>query len=160
VALRRAVAEAQRPLLGVVPVVGHLVDGLGRQRGRLAAGGRECLVQQFLVDREAELAGDGVGEVAVREFHQLHVVELVLLAQEGQLVLVPGERQQGAGLAQQVQRDVGEGDVLLQHRRVPGPLPQPLGQHQGVVAQRAGGGPLGRQRLGGGHRCFTPSGIS
>ncbi|GAA2467582.1 hypothetical protein GCM10010405_60290 [Streptomyces macrosporus] len=93
-------------------------------------------------------------EVAVGPLHELDVGELPLLAEVGQLVLVAHHRQQGAGLAQQVQRDVGEGDLLLQDGGVSGPLPQALGEDQGVVAEGQ------RGRAGNAHRCCTPSGTS
>ncbi|CAM5269130.1 hypothetical protein SALBM217S_04045 [Streptomyces griseoloalbus] len=118
-------------------------------------------MQEVLVDGEVQLAGDGVGEVAVGLFDQLEVAEGALLAQEGQFVLVAGHRQQDPGLAEQVERDVGEGDLLLEHGGVPGPLAETVGEHQGVVAEGERGGRDGRVRGGcRGHRCCTPSGIS
>lgn len=149
-ALGGAVPEPQDPLLGVVPVVGDLLDGLRRQPRELAVPGRQPLVQQVLVDGEVELAGDGVGEVAVGLLDQLEVAEGPLLAEVGQLVLVTDEREQHPRLPQQVQGDVGEGHLLLQDGGVARPLPQPVREHQRVVAECEGGA----------HRCFTPSGIS
>ena len=96
-----------------------------------------------------------MGEVAVRLLDQLEVAEGALLAQIRQLVLVADEGEQHPGLAEQVQGDVGEGDLLLQDGRVARPLPQPVGEHQRVVAE---GERRGVRRRG--HRCFTPSGIS
>ncbi len=81
-------------------------------------------MQKVLVDREVQLAGDGVGEVAAWLLHQLEVAEGALLAEEGQLVLVAGHRQQHPGLAEQVERDVGEGDLLLQHGACPAHSPR------------------------------------
>ncbi len=149
-ALLGAVPEPEDPLLGVVAVVGHLLDGLGRQWGERAVPGRQPLVQQVLVDGEVELPDDGVGEVPVGLLDQLEVAEGALLAEVGQLVLVAGEREQHPRLSQQVQGDVGEGDLLLQNGGVAGPLPQPVREHQRVVAE-------GECCV---HRCFTPSGIS
>ncbi len=62
------------------------------------------------------------------------------LAQIGQLVLVAGQGEQDAGLTEQVERDVGQGDLLLQDRGVAGPLAQPVGEDQGVVPEGAGPG--------------------
>jgi hypothetical protein len=151
-----AVAQAQGPLLGVVAVVGDLLDRLRRERRERAVAGSEFGVQQVLVGGEVQLAGDGVGEVAVGLLHELEVGEGALLAQIRQLVLVAGQGQQHAGLAEQVERDVGEGDLLLQDGGVADAFAQAVGEHQRVVAE----GERGRGGHGGGHRCFTPSGIS
>ena len=79
------------------------------------------------------------GEVAVVGLDHPHVAELALVPEERQRVLGrdrrplgqqghhPGVRRRGAGeqqprLAQQVQRDVGQGDVLLQVRGPAAPL--------------------------------------
>ncbi len=152
----------------MVAVVGDLLHRLRGQWCERAVLRGEFGVEQLLVGGEVELAGDGVREVAVRLLDQLEVAEGAFLAQIGEFVLVAGQGQQHPGLAEQVQGDVGEGDLLLQDGGVPGPLPQAVGEHQGVVAQgeRGGhrdgagaGGGAGRG-AGGGHRCFTPSGIS
>ncbi|SQA20347.1 Uncharacterised protein [Streptomyces griseus] len=89
-------------------------------------------------------------EVPVRLLDQLEVAEGPLLAKVGELVLVADEREQHPGLTQQVEGDVGEGHLLLQDGGVARPLPQPVREHQRVVAEGECGA----------HRCFTPSGIS
>ena len=62
VALLGAVTEPQRPLLGVVAVVGDLLDRLGRERRELAVRpAASCRVQQLLVGGEVQLPGDRVG---------------------------------------------------------------------------------------------------
>jgi hypothetical protein len=146
VALLGAVAEAQHPVLGVVTVVGGLLDGLGRQG---VAG--ELPEQQLLVGGEVELARDGVREVPVRLLDELAVAERPLLPQVGQFVLVAEPGVERAGLAEQVQRDVGERDLLLQRRCVPDPLAQSVGEDEGVV---------GEGESGTAPRFFTPSGTS
>jgi len=45
----------------------------------------------------------------------------------------PGQEQ--PGLAEEVERDVGQSDVLLQIRGVAAPLGEPLGEDEGVVAE-------------------------
>ncbi len=157
----RAVTEPQGPLFGVVAVVGDLLDGLGGERREQAVAGGQFGVEQVLVGGEVQLAGDGVGEVAVGLLHQLEVGEGALLAQIRQFVLVADQRQQHAGLAEQVQGDVGEGDLLLEDGGVAGPLAEAVREHQRVVAEGEGG--RGHGRIRGhvrAHRCFTPSGIS
>src|SRR5664279_2682501 len=68
------------------------------------------------------------------------------VAQIGEIVLVPGSSgesalhvagvaEQGAGLTQQVQRDVAQCDVLFDLRGPGDPFPQPLGENQRVISQ-------------------------
>ncbi|GHE61074.1 hypothetical protein GCM10017778_52060 [Streptomyces vinaceus] len=146
----------------MVAVVRGLLDGLRRERGERTVADGQFRVQLVLVEGEVELAGDGVGEVPVRLLDQLEVAEGALLAQEGQLVLVAGQGQQDAGLAEQVERDVREGDLLLQDGGVARPLAEAVGEDQRVVPEREGraAGDLGGSGIGAGHRWCTPSGIS
>ena len=89
------------------------------------------------------------------------------MPQECQVVLVaapafelPGPGQQGAGRAEQVQRDVQQRNILLELRRTGRPLAQPLAEHERVVAEpeRVGSDIVVDQRLG--HRWVSPSGTS
>ncbi len=146
----------------MVAVVRGLLDGLGRQRGERAVADGQFRVQLVLVEGEVELARDGVGEVPVGLLDQLEVAEGPLLAQEGQLVLVACQGQQDAGLAEEVERDVREGDLLLQDGGVTRPLAEAVGEDQGVVPQREGRrlNEIGLNGIGAGHRWCTPSGIS
>jgi hypothetical protein len=84
----------------------------------------------------------GPAEVAVRLLDQQQVAEAAGVAQEGEVVgaaslafQLAGESQPQLGLADQVQRHVGERDVLLQHRRVAAPLRHPVAEDQAVVAE-------------------------
>jgi hypothetical protein len=157
---------------GVVDVVVDLLDGLGGDRGERGLGARgERLVEPELVRREQQQPGGGDGEVLVRVLGDLQVRELPLPAQVRQVVLaaagslpLPGGGQQHPGLAEQVEPDVRERDVLLELRRVRDPLAAPVRQDQGVVAEREGvagpcGGGPGRGG-GAGHRCCTSAGTS
>ena len=72
---------------------------------------------------EKELAHQRVGIVAIGLLDQQKVVELVRIAQEGQLVLVAACAlylgrilQPQPGVAYQVQRDIGQCHVLFQRR--------------------------------------------
>lgn len=96
-------------------------------------------------------------EVAVGPFDQLDVAEGALLAPVRQRVLVADHRQQHPGLAQQVERDVGQRHLLLQHRGVAGPFGEPVGEDERVVAE-----PEQFVAVHGrfpAHRCRTPSGM-
>lgn len=103
-----------------------------------------------------------MGEVAVRLLDELRVPEGALLAEVGQFVLVADEGEQDAGLAEEVECDVGQGDLLLQDGGGARPLPQAVGEDEGVVAEGEGGAGDRGGLVGvrGAHRCFTPSGIS
>ena len=112
--------EAQHPLDRVVAVVVDLFERLLRDRGE----GRVARVPQRRVELEHvrrgdELPGDRLGEVAVRLLDDPRAAELRLVAEVGEVVLgAPGRRarvvQERAGVAEQVERDVAERDVLLE----------------------------------------------
>ena len=98
----------------------------------------------------------------VRQFEQRVVAELVRVAEVGQLVfgalaaLQRGDQLiEQAGLADQVEADVGQRDVLFENRAVPAPFGIALAEHQGVVGQV-------QQVVDGGahYMCPTSSGIS
>ncbi len=160
VALGGAVAQAQRPGHGVVAVVTGLGCGVGGDGGERTATGGELRVQQLLPGGVEQLPDDGVREVPVRLLDELEVAEVALVAAERQLVLVAREGEQRAGLAEQVEREVGEGHLLLQDGRVPGPFGEPVGEDQRVVAEGEGRLPFRLRQRGRGHRCRTPSGTS
>jgi lactam utilization protein B len=90
----------------------------GRRRSR-----RQRLPQRQRVRRHEQLPGHRPAEVAVVQLHQLRVDDVGLVAQEGQVVLVAaralalaGEGEQAARLAEQVEREVEQRDVLLELR--------------------------------------------
>jgi hypothetical protein len=66
-----------------------------------------------------------------------------------------GVGEQRAGLAELVEADVGQGDVLLELWRAADPPPQPLGGDEGVVGEAED---VVRVRVH--YRCSTPSGTS
>jgi hypothetical protein len=150
----------------VVAVVGQLLDALARHgRHHRVARAEQPLQQREPPRREQQQPGDRAGEVeVVRELGERDVAELRLGAQVGQCVLVAlpalhvrraGE--QHAGLAEQVERGVGQRDLLLQLRSVGHPLREPMAADQRVVTEhqavlrevgrvdavRDGGGDLG-----------------
>ncbi len=92
--------------------------------------------------RIEQLAHHGGGEIAVRLLDQQDVGEGVLVAQVGERVLVAALALDLAGvgvvearLPDQVERQVGKRDVLLQHRRLARPLRQPMPEHQRIVGK-------------------------
>jgi hypothetical protein len=146
--VRRAEAEAEGPLGGVVAVVGEFLDALGGDGGEYrVAGGGQALEQGKAPGGEHKQARDRGGEVAAGagaavQLDQADVAELGLVAQVGKRVLVapgalhlagPGE--QHSGLPQQIQGDVGQRDVLLELGRAGAPLGEPMGKDQRVVAE-------------------------
>ena len=138
VALVGAVAEADHPFRRVAQMVGALLlrlGGDGRERGVL---GRHHGAPVGIGEGGIEqLADDGVGEVAVGLLDQQQVPVLVGVAQVGVLVLVVagpldlgGVGVEQARLPDQVEPDVGERHVLLQHRRTSAPLRQPVAEDE------------------------------
>jgi hypothetical protein len=106
---------------------------------------------------EGEVAGPAtVGRVRQLEQHRVQV--LLLKAQHRQLVLVQavggaGQREQRARLAEQVERQIGQRQVLFEHRAVPAPFAVALGQDEGAVGQ-AQQGALAR-RVGEPHHMWS-----
>ena len=89
-----------------------------------------------------ELADDGVSEVAVGAFAEQRVAEFGLVAEIGESILVAalafdsaGEGQPSAGLANLVESDVGQGDVLFEGWAVACPQAELLAEDEGVVAE-------------------------
>jgi hypothetical protein len=150
----------------VVAVVGQLLDALaGHRRNHRVAGAEQPVQQREPPRREQQQPRDRVGEVAiVGQLGEGDVTELRLGAQVGECVLVPltsggacgaGHRtrafdmacagEQHPGLAEQVERGVGERDLLLQLRRVRHPLRELVAADQRVVAEhQAVRGEVGR----------------
>jgi hypothetical protein len=135
-------------------VVGQLLDALGRHRREHRIGGAGEPVQ----DGEApggqqQQAHDAAGEVeVVGQLGQSDVAELGLRAPVGERVLVPvapldvpGPAEQHPGLAEEVERGVGQRHLLLQLGGVRHPLREPVAVEQRVVAEhQAVGGQVGR----------------
>ncbi|KFJ68136.1 phenylacetic acid degradation PaaI domain protein [Bordetella bronchiseptica] len=140
---RRAIAQPHHQVGGTARVVGDLLQHLGGNRRHAFVGRPGQADQQEVVPGvEQELARHGVAIVAIGPLDQQQVAELRRIAQVGQPVLVApgpldlaGQRQPHAGLAQQVERGIGQRQVLFQHGPVAAPLAQALRQHQGGVAQ-------------------------
>jgi len=128
-------------------VVGGLLGALGRDLGHARVlRPRERPQREQVPVVEQELPRDRVGVAAVRLLDDEQVAELVGVAPERELVLVAARaldaRLDLAGVAvpqprlsDQVEPDVGERDVLLDHRPFAHPLAQPLGEHEVAVGE-------------------------
>jgi hypothetical protein len=142
VRLLGAAAQPQRPLHGMVAVVGDFLDRLAGHAGQQrVVGSGQLRVQLVLIRGEHQQPGGGDREVTDLTLHQMHAPVLLRRAPVRQRVLVepvrlPRVGQQRAGLTEQVQRDVGQRDLLLQAGRAGDPLGQALRRDQCVVAQR------------------------
>ena len=136
----------------MLDVIARLLQRLAGDRGQLRVAGAPQRLPVLLEPlRQQQVAQHGVGEVTAgrmraaaphRLLDQREVEVVTFLAQEGELVLVvplpielPGVREQRARLTQQVQREVGEGDVLLENGAVAAPFTQALGMDQAGVGQ-------------------------
>ena len=124
-------------------VIAGLLVGLGRDPGELGVGRPlEPVQQQHAPGVEEELAHDGAAEFAVGELDQLDVAVVDGIAEIGQGVLVAlfpldlaGQMEEVRRLPDEVERDVGERDVLLEDGAVAAPFGQPVTQDQAIVAQ-------------------------
>ncbi len=160
-----AVTQANQPAAGVTQVIAGLLQGLRRDLGKTWVRGRlERLVHLQLPRVEQKLTDHRAPEVAVRLLHEAHVAILVRPAQEGEIVLaaalaldLSGIVIEQPGLADEVQRDVGETEVFLQRRRVTDPLGDPLSEDQIAVckSKQVIGRRPGRHQM-----FFTSSGMS
>ena len=133
--------EAQHPLDRVVAVVVDLLHRLrGDRRERRVGRLGERRVQLDEVDGCHELPRDRVGEVAVRLLEEPRVAPLGLVAPVGEVVFAATRRRSGvvqerAGVADEVEGDVAEGDVLLELGGAGDPHAELLGEHERVVAE-------------------------
>ena len=142
-ALIRAVAQPDHQVRAPLPVVGHLLDrflgDLGEASLRRVL---ERIQHRVVPGIEQELPHQGLGEVAVGLLDQQDVAELRGVAQIGQVVgrpagplQPPGQPEPELGLADQIEGDVGQRDILLDRRGVAAPFGDPVAEDQAVVAE-------------------------
>ena len=119
--LHRFLAYSRQPRLG--------------RRGNL-------LHQQFLPVGEQELPRDRLREIAVGLFDQQAIAEIKRIAMKGERVGIAalafdfaGKAEKMRPLPQQIEADVGQREIDLEHRRVAGPFRQALAQNQRIVAE-------------------------
>jgi hypothetical protein len=93
-------------------------------------------------DIEQELPDDRERKVAFRKLDNLKISKLDRFAKVGEGIRVPslafyfaGKAQIKRALSDQIERDVGERNVLLENRPVPAPLGESVPEHQTVVTQ-------------------------
>ena len=118
---------------------------------------------------DEHLTHDGLAEISVRLLDQRRIQVFALLAQERDFVLAAaaaldltriGEEQ--PRLADEIQRNVGEPQILLERRRMADPFAEPLSEHQAEIAETQHipvqqTRDIGRGRA---HRVLTSSGMS
>src|SRR5947209_10663953 len=85
--------------------------------------------------RVEQVPGDGLGEVAVGMLDQQATLEVENVATEGELIPISGFPEQVGRLADQIEREVGETDVDLEHRPMSAPFAQALPEHQRIVSE-------------------------
>ena len=127
-------------------MIGDFLHRLARDVGqRGIRRGGDLLQQQLLPVREQELARDGLREIAVGLLDQKTVLEIEHVAKEREFVRVTPlafrrarDAQEMRRLTDQIEPDIGERQIDLQHRRMPAPLRQPLTEDQRVVAEADG----------------------
>ena len=88
----------------------------------------------MLPGREQELAGDGLGKVAIGLLDQQAILPIKHVAVERQLVGIARQPEKIRPLPDQVERQVGEAEIHLQRGRVAAPLAEPLAKDQRVFA--------------------------
>lgn len=117
---------------------------------------------------EQELPHQSMREVAIRLFDKKGIAERARIAKEGEIVCGPspslnfsGERQPHFRLADKIERDIGERNVLFKRRRMPAPGADTLSEDQRIVAHAEY--KLVERRVypgRGRHMCPTSSGMS
>ena len=139
----RAVAEANHPFGRIAQVVGRFFERFfGNSRQALVAAAEQGFVIEVVVGIEEKLPDDGMRPIGIGLFHKQGVVELVCIAEIGELVFAAalalvfaGIAQQHTRLTEQIERNIGHGDVLFEYRAVTTPFAEALRQHEGVVAE-------------------------
>src|SRR5689334_14157769 len=111
-------------------VIARLLQALRCNGAKLGVGGAlQSLPEPALERAEQKIAYDGVSEVDVGQLDQSDVAILVFASEECQLILIaaltldcPRMGEEQARLPDEIERDVGEREILFQHRRVPAPF--------------------------------------
>ena len=122
-------------------MIARLHQALGRNLGNAFMPGPGQRAEQFQMPGiEQELSHEGEREITVRLFYQQQVAELAFGAQIGQRIGIPApafhlarEPQPQPGLTDQIQRHVGQGQILFDGRRMAAPFAQAMAEYQGGV---------------------------
>src|SRR5258707_10315039 len=152
-------------------MIANLFPGLCGDRSQaLVERGRQTLVELELECIYQYLPDNGLTKIAVRLLRQNRVEIGALLAQVSELVFVAAATFDLAGVAQeqpcltdQVERNIGEPQILFERGSVAHPFTQTLPQHQAQVTEPQH---IAKQRLRAGlrrsraHNVFTSSGMS
>ncbi len=127
-------------------MIGDFLHALLRDSGQLRIRRTAHFAQQQLVPvREQNLSGNGLREIAVRLFDQKAVVEIEHVAAKGQRIGIAAfafrvgrHAQEVRRLPDQVETDIGERQIDLQHRRMTAPFRKTLAEDECVIAQTNG----------------------
>ena len=113
---------------------------------------------------EEKLPDDRLRVIAIGTLDEEHVRKRSRVAREGEAVGIATApfaltriRKPKPRVPDEIERDVGRGEIFFECRSVAGPRREPLTEHEGVIAQTQ------RKRRKVGcvvHRCFTPSGTT
>jgi hypothetical protein len=142
-ALHYPVAELQDPVAAVSGVVSRLLVRFRGDSGEISVLRRlQALEMQNLEDRDQELARHREREISARKLHDQCVPELDGFAEVGQRVGGPplpfdlaSQLQQKVRLADEVERDVGQRDVLLEDRPMAAPFRETMAEDEAIVAE-------------------------
>ena len=135
--------EPHRPLVREPHMIGDFLHRFLRDRGELRIGRvAHFAQQQFLPVGEQELPRDGLGEIAVRLLDQKAVAEIEHVAMKGERIGIAAfafrlarNAEEMRRLPDEIEPDIGERQIDLQHRRMAAPFGQALAEDQRVVAQ-------------------------
>ncbi|MNC42869.1 hypothetical protein D3C75_917010 [compost metagenome] len=149
-------------------MVGDFLQGLGGNPGDSRVAGLDQLLQHGEVPRVVkELLGHGDGKVTVGLLDQQQVAVGALVTAERQGIGIPaiveqlgGILQPVAGLADQIEADVHQGQLFLDGRGTATPFAEALALDQGAVAEQQQVGDKGFFMHGPPHMCPTSSGSS
>ena len=91
---------------------------------------------------EEQLSYDRDGEVALRQLDEKHIAVLDCITKIGERIGVASlpldlgrQPEEQRRLTDEVERDVREGNVLLENRRMTAPLGETMAEHEPVVAK-------------------------
>jgi hypothetical protein len=143
VALRCSVTELQHPVGGVSSVISRFLVRLGGNARQIGMRAMLQLVEDERgMDRYQALPYHSEGEIALRKFHDERIPVVDRLAEVRQSVLVTplpfhlaGQVEEVVGLADEVERDVGERDVFLENGGMSTPFGEPVAEDEAVVTQ-------------------------
>jgi hypothetical protein len=138
-----ALAQAQHPFTAVPVMVFDLLQCLYGNRAQvfIRVVAKPFVLQEIKCIVE-KLPGDRGPEIAIGLLDQKVIQVFMFVAQHGQGILIRLLTGQGSDvledesrLANEIERNIGHGDVLLEDGTVAAPLPQSLAKDEGAVGE-------------------------